>query len=168
MKKRVTIFWLIPAEPERELFSKLIRILAKQLNAPRFEPHLTLGLAEDEQSAREALRQMRSAPIRLPARGIGFGAKFTKTLFVRFHATRPLRQLVVDLAGDPESLRDPHVSLIYRRLPTRTKKELAAILKLPFREVVFDSIKAIRCISPTETRAEVESWRTLASRRLRR
>jgi hypothetical protein len=54
MKKIVTIYWLIPANPERELFLELVRILAKQFGAPKFEPHLTLGRAKDRQSASPA------------------------------------------------------------------------------------------------------------------
>jgi 2'-5' RNA ligase len=167
MKKIVTIYWLIPANPERELFLELVRILAKQFGAPKFEPHLTLGRAKDRQSARRVLRQIKAAPVRLRVRGIGFSSKFTKTLFVRFHSTKTLERLIADLGGNPKSLRDPHVSLIYKKLPARTKRELALVIKLPSREVVFNSVKAMHCISPTKTRAEVESWRTLASRRLR-
>jgi 2'-5' RNA ligase len=167
MKKIVTIYWLIPANPERELFLELVRILAKQFGAPKFEPHLTLGRAKDRESARRVLRQIKAAPVRLRVRGIGCSSKFTKTLFVRFHSTKTLERLIADLGGNPKSLRDPHVSLIYKKLPARTKRELALVIKLPSREVVFNSVKAMHCISPTETRAEVEAWRTLASRRLR-
>ena len=82
--------------------------------------------------------------------------------------SKSLDQLVVDLAGARRSVRDPHLSLLYKKLPDSTKKQLASTIKLPFREVVFDSIKAVRCVSPTQTRADVESWRTIASKRLAR
>jgi hypothetical protein len=167
MKKQVTIYWLIPAEPERELFAELIRILAKEFDAPRFEPHLTLGVAKTKQAAEKALRQIKAAPVRLRVRGIGFSTKFTRTLFVRFHRINALENLIVDLGVNRQSLRDPHVSLIYKRLPARAKKELALTIRLPFRQVMFDGVKAMLCISPTKSRADVESWRKLASRRLR-
>jgi hypothetical protein len=133
-------------------------LLAKQFDAPRFEPHLTLCVAQD--------RQLRKrASIRLRLREIGHSPKYTKTLFVRFEPNDALQKLVVDLSGRP--IRDPHVSLIYKRLPAATKRELAATIKLPFRTVVFDSIKIASCVSPTETRADVESWRIVATKRLR-
>jgi 2'-5' RNA ligase len=166
VKRIVTVYWLIPAEPYRELFRELIRILAKEFDAPKFFPHLTLGQATGRQSPRTFFRQIKNGPVRLRVRGIGFSAKFTQTLFIRFHSNEALKSLVVDLGVNRNSLRDPHISLIYKRLTARTKKALASTIKLPFREVVFDSIEAVRCISPTETRREVESWRMVATKRL--
>jgi hypothetical protein len=174
MKKSVVVYWLIPARPERELFRELIRILAKQFQAPRFEPHVTLcfGLAtggpshggQDRQSPQKILRQVNAAPVRLHVGEVGYSSKFTKTLFVRLKPNRALNKLAAAL-GDT-GLQDPHVSLLYKRLPARTKKELAATIKLPFRSVTFDAIKAVRCTSPTTTAAEVKRWRVIATRRL--
>jgi hypothetical protein len=64
-------------------------------------------------------------------------------------------------------VRDPHISLLYKKLPARTKRELAATLKLPFRDILFDSIKAVRCTSPTRNVADVRRWKVLATRSLR-
>lgn len=166
MKKPITICWLTPAKPYRGLFNELIRVLARELDAPKFEPHLTIGRVEHRQSARALLRQIKAAPIRLRVRGTGFSRKFTKTVFVRFYRAKALENLIVNLGANRQSLRDPHMSLVYKRLPSRVKKELAATIKLPFREVVFDSIKAVRCISPTRTRHDVESWHMVATKRL--
>src|SRR2546423_5755659 len=116
MKNSVTIYWLIPAEPYRELFREFIGILAKQFDAARFEPHLSLCPAKDRQAPAKLLRQINSRPIRLRVREINYSSKFTKTLFVRFTATRVLEDLVCDLGGSSKSLRDPHVSLLYRKL----------------------------------------------------
>lgn len=171
-KSRATVYWLIPAQPERELFGEIIRILARQFNAPRFQPHLTVLLSrKNRQPTRKILQQLRASPIRLEIRNISHSAKFTKTLFVRFNSSRALQKLAVDLSGLPgthaKSLRDPHLSLLYKRLPAATRKELAATIKLPLREIVFDSIKAVRCAAPTNTRAEVKAWRAISSKRLR-
>ena len=40
--KKMTAFWLMPAAEEKQLFSALIRILAHELKARVFEPHVTL------------------------------------------------------------------------------------------------------------------------------
>jgi hypothetical protein len=169
VKKTAIAYWLIPAKPERELFRELIRILTKRFDAPRFEPHLTIFVtSQDRSSPRRVLRQTKASPIRLRVRGIGSTSKFTKTLFVRFVPNRSLKKLVVDLAGKAKSLRDPHVSFLYQKLPLPIRKELAATIKLPFREVAFDSIQAVRCVSPTTNRADVEAWRTIATKSLRR
>lgn len=171
MKKTAIVYWLIPAKPKRELFSEIIRILAKQLDAARFEPHLTvLAASQDRQPPGKILRQINVSPIRLKVRDISYSSKFAKTLFVRFKPNDALKKLVVDLARVTKSrakaARDPHVSLLYKKIPTAAKKDLASTIKLPFREVVFDSIQAVRCALPTQTHREVEAWRVVATKRL--
>ena len=171
MKKNAIVYWLVPAKPKRELFSKIIGILARQLDAARFEPHLTiLAAPQDRQPPGKILRRINVSPIRLKVRDISCSGKFAKTLFVRFKSNDALEKLVVDLARVTKSrakvLRDPHVSLLYKKIPTAAKKDLASTIKLPFREVVFDSIQAVRCAVPTQTRAEVEAWRVVATKRL--
>ena len=170
-KKAAVIYWLTPAEPERELFREIIGILAKQFDAARFEPHLTLlATRESGPPPAKLLRALTAAPIRLNVGSIGSSTKFTKTLFVHFEADKSLNDLVVDLARATgvraRSIRDPHVSLLYKKLPLATKRELADTIKLPIDVVTFNVIKAVRCISPTETRREVEAWRIIATKSL--
>lgn len=170
-KKSITVYWLSPAEPERELFAEIIRILARQFDAPRFEPHVTLFAApQDRQSASKTLRQISASPIRLKIRGISHSTKFTKTLFVRLSSSAALKRLIVDLAhvtkSRTKSLADPHVSLLYKRIPTAAKKMLTSTIKLPFHEVVFDSIKAVRCRVPVQARSDVKAWRVIATKSL--
>jgi 2'-5' RNA ligase len=170
-KSRVTVYWLTPAEPERELFGEIIRILAKQFSAPRFEPHLTVLVTRQGRSpSKKVLQQLRASPIRLKVRDVFHSDKFAKTLFVRLKSSRALQELVVDLArtnkSRAKSVRDPHLSLLYKKIPAASRKELTATIKLPLREVVFNSIKVVRCAVPTRTRAEVEAWRVIARKRL--
>jgi 2'-5' RNA ligase len=170
-KSIALVYWLIPTKPQHDFFSEAIRILAKQFNAPRFEPHLTIiVIPEIGLSPRKILKQLRASPISLEVRGIGFSSKFTKTLFVRFKSSKSLEKLVVDLARETrsrgKSAHDPHVSLIYKKMPTSTKKELASTIQLPFSTVLFDSIKAVRCALPTKTRSDVEAWRVVARKSL--
>jgi hypothetical protein len=37
-------------------------------------------------------------------------------------------------------------------------------IEVPFPEVTFDSLKAVRCISPTRNCADVEAWRVMAEK----
>lgn len=166
MKKELTIYWLVPAEPYRALFREIIRILSNELDAPRFEPHLTLGPASDSASARHALRELPTGEIRLRLREVAFSAKYTKTLFIRFQPNKSLETLTSELGVNRKMLRDPHLSLIYKRLPPAAKRELAATIKLPFRHVIFDQVQVLRCVSPIARAAEVESWRVIARKRL--
>jgi len=171
-KSIALVYWLIPAKSQRDFFSETIRILAKQFNAPRFEPHLTIILTpEIGVSPHKILKQIRTSPISLKVCRIGFSSKFTKTLFVRFMSNKSLAKLAVDLARETrsrgQSAHDPHLSLIYKKMPTSVKKELASAIQLPFSTVLFDSIKAVRCASPTKTRWDVEAWHVVAKKSLR-
>jgi len=170
-EKSATVYWLIPARAERELFRNIIRILGRQFDAPRFEPHLTLAVfAGNRETPGRFLRSLSAFPIRLSVRGIGNSSKFTKTLFVRFRSNKGLGDLIGNLArASGVRLRvpsDPHVSLLYRNLAAPMRQEIASTIRLPFREVIFDSIKIIRCTLPIRDRAAVEEWRVIATKRL--
>lgn len=172
-KRTAIVYWLIPAGDERELFCDIIRILYREFDAPNFDPHLTvLATKEDRKSPRKILRELRSAPVQLNARTVGFSSQFTKTLFVRFAPSKSLDQLTVALAraanASAKRVRDPHLSLLYKNIPVAFKKELARTIRLPFGKVLFDSIAAVRCISPTKTRADVKAWRVIATKSLRK
>jgi 2'-5' RNA ligase len=173
MKKTATVYWLLPAKPERDLFCEVVHILRKEFRAPNFEPHLTLfSVGKDRESPKKILKQISMRPIRLTTRGVGFSPEFTKTLFVRFKSSGALRKLVGDLGRAAKSRAkapgDPHVSLLYKKLPRAAKKQLAAVMKLPFRSVVFDSIAAVRSILPVHTGADVKKWKVIAKKSLRR
>jgi hypothetical protein len=169
-KKIAVAYWLTLARPERDLFVEIIRILATELDVPQFEPHLTICVASNTRIAREAVRQISASPIRLRIKEVSVSNKFTKTLFLRFERSAGLDDLNTKMrraAGVPkEVLRDPHVSLLYKRMPMSSKRELAATIRLPFKEVLFDSIKAIRCQMPMDRPADLNSWRTVASKKL--
>jgi 2'-5' RNA ligase len=173
MTKRSTVYWLIPAKAERTLLQAFIRILAKQENAPRFEPHLTIFATRAEtRPPKQVLRLIKSGPITLGVQGIRFSTLFAKTLFVRLRPNDSLKKLTRDVQGATGSGGaahfDPHLSLLYQRMSAAKKKQLAAAIKLPFRKIVFDSIKAVRCSSPTKNAAEVKEWKVLATKRLKR
>jgi 2'-5' RNA ligase len=173
MKKTATVYWLLPAKPERDLFCEVARILRKEFRAPNFEPHLTLfSTSKDRQSPKKVLKEISMRRIRLTTRGVSFSSEFTKTLFVRFKSSDALRKLTGDLSRAAKSRAkapsDPHVSLLYKKLPRAAKQQLAAVMKLPFRTVVFDSIAAVRCPSPSRTKTDLEAWKILATKSLRR
>jgi 2'-5' RNA ligase len=172
LRNHAIAYWLIPARPERDLLRKIINILADQYDAPRFEPHLTIfAMAKDRRSLSKILKEIDAAPIRLTPRGIDFTSTFTKTLFLQLSPNKSFEKLIGDLRRATNSRTsppiNPHVSLVYKRIPAAEKKELAATIKLPLKEIVFTSIKAVGCASPTRTRADVEAWRVLATKKLR-
>ena len=149
-KKILIAYWLTLARPERDLFGEIIRILAEELDAVPFEPHLSICVSSDTAAARDVIKQMSSSRIRLRIKGVSFSDAFTKTLFVRFERNAALDDLNARMRRAAKVskgiLRDPHVSLLYKTMPRSAKKELATTIRLPFEEVTFDSIKAIRAV----------------------
>ncbi len=69
-----------------------------------------------------------AAPIELPVRGVDFTAKFTQTLFVRFDSKPELEQLCDSLGLEKYGAQpfDPHLSLLYKKLPVATPADVSA------------------------------------------
>ena len=163
-------YWLIPAEPAHSFFQQVINDLAQRYDAPSFEPHLTIHVGANDADAAEAAvaeasRKWQSIAAEFV--GIDHSDEFIKTLFVQFAPNRKLQKLntiIRDAAGDSSEYRfNPHLSLLYKKMATSSRAELTTSISLPFSEVTFDAVQAVRCISPTETRADVEAWRVIAS-----
>ena len=173
---RATIiaYWLIPSGRDYRGFQTIVNDLAGEYHAPVFEPHVTFHVGADHSDAAiHALANVarRRASIALTPSRIGQSEQFTKTLFVEFPLSRELRQLnelMRNAAHDTSQYQlKPHLSLLYKKLPTEARRHLAACIKVSAREVTFDMIKAVRCISPTQSRADVEAWRVIGAASLR-
>jgi 2'-5' RNA ligase len=174
MSRRIVIaHWLIPAEPAHRFFQDLINDLARRYDAPVFEPHVTIYVGANTTDAvnttlSKAARDCKR--IMLQALEVSHSDEFIKTLFVEFGLNTKLRQLnqVIRSAAQDSSDYDlkPHLSLLYKRMSVQTRRQLARSIEVPFSQVVFDSLKAVRCISPTESRADVEAWHVMAEKPL--
>jgi 2'-5' RNA ligase len=174
VSRRIVIaYWLIPAEPARSFFRGLIEDLARWYDAPVFEPHVTVYVGVNqvdaaEKALSEAARECQS--INLKTLEIDHSGEFIKTLFVQFALNTELQQLhaIIRNAAQDSSHYElkPHLSLLYKKMPAVARRELADSIKAPFSEVTFDALKAVRCISPTQSRADVEAWQVMATREL--
>jgi hypothetical protein len=106
----------------------------------------------------------------LQALEIGNSSEFTRTLFVRFALTGQLQQLSHSIRCAAQNSSDyelnPHLSLLYKKLWSGNRRLLMGSIEQPFRKVTFDSLKAVRCVSPTQSRADVEAWRIAAEKDL--
>ncbi len=167
-KAHAIAYWLLPEAAAREVFLREIRRFARQFGAPLFEPHVTIFIApENSRAPLEVLRELGPVDIELAIHSIRFSEQFTKTLFVQFErnsaaATVGRRDLESEAVRGSRYLIDPHLSLLYAKLPSKTKQRLADNIRLPFREVSFTSICAMRCARPTTRAIEVEQWKLLA------
>jgi 2'-5' RNA ligase len=176
VSRRIVIaYWLIPAEPARRFFQGLIEDLACRYDAPLFEPHVTIDVgANHADAADKALSKAgrECHPINLKPLEIDNSDEFIKTLFVQFAPNRKLRRLngIIRSAAQESSDYElnPHLSLLYKTMPAIPRSELAHSINVPFSEITFDALRAVRCISPTRSRADVEAWRVMATRELSR
>jgi 2'-5' RNA ligase len=165
----------MPAKPARKFFQGLIEKLARRYDAPVFEPHVTVHVGEDHADAAEKALSRGSREcqrINLEHLGIDHSDEFIKTLFVRFAPDKKLQRLnaiIRAAAQDPVRYQlKPHLSLLYKNIPVAAPRALADSIRVPFSDVTFDGLRAVRCISPTQSRAEVEAWRVIATRELSR
>jgi 2'-5' RNA ligase len=172
-RRTVIAYWLIPAEPAQIFFRGVINDLARRYDAPVFEPHVTIDVGANRADAAESAisEAARSCTlIRLKALEIGHSREFVKTLFVQFALNRELRQLneMIHNAAQnsPHYELEPHLSLLYKAMPSATRRELASSINVPFPEVHFDALKAVRCVSPTRSRSDVDAWRVVATKKL--
>jgi 2'-5' RNA ligase len=175
VSSRVVIaYWLIPAEPAHRFFQDLINDLARRYDAPVFEPHVTIYVGANRTDALETVLSKAAQdcePIVLQPLEVSHSDEFIKTLFIEFGLNTKLLQLnqVIRSAAQDSSDYDlkPHLSLLYKRMPVQIRRQLARSIEVPLSQVVFDSLKAVRCISPTQSRADVEGWRVVSEKVLR-
>lgn len=170
IRKTVIAYWLIPSEPAHSFFQRIINDFARRYEAPVFEPHVTIHVgAERPEAPRKALEDVarQCKLMRLIPLGIEQSAEFLKTLFVQFAMSADLRQIndiIREAALDSSQYElKPHLSLLYKNLPVAIRAELADSLTLPFCEATFGAIKAVRCVSPTESGADVEAWHVVGA-----
>jgi hypothetical protein len=174
VSRRIVIaYWLIPAEPAHRFFQDLINDLARRYDAPVFEPHVTIYVGADSTDAvgttlSKAARDCE--PIVLQALEVSHSDEFIKTLFVEFGLNSKLRQLNQVIRSATQNSSDyqlnSHLSLLYKTMSTQDRHLLTHSIDVPFPEVTFDSLKAVRCISPTQSRPDIEAWRVVAEKPL--
>ena len=168
-------YWVIPAEPVRSFLENMIVDLAWRYDAPVFEPHVTIHVASNHVEAAEKATLQAAfgcEPVNLKLLDVRHSGEFTKTLFVQLALNKELRRLNKIIRSDVQNSSDyrlePHLSLLYKKMPILERRRLVLSISLPFSEVIFDSIKAVRCALPTRNRADVGAWRGIATKSLRR
>lgn len=136
--------WLIPSGDTYSVASKIISALSRRLDAPGFEPHVTLinrlvGRQQDIASKAAALARS-IAPFRVRLSTVEYLDHYSKCLFIRAKATEGLvraNSMARDIfgrRGDPAFM--PHMSLLYGFFPQKVKesivKEIGPRLELEF------------------------------------
>lgn len=165
-------FWLLPERRAAEFFSAMVHDLAAEFDAPPFEPHVTVFVAQLEPAAAVgALEQISvPSPLELQLERIAHSAEFTKTLFLQFRPHAQLQQLndrirALLCTNKPYEL-NAHLSLIYKNMTEPIRAGLATKIAVSFESIAFDRLRVITGPDRTETRSDVEAWQTVAERNL--
>lgn len=160
--------WLTPGEPLRATLRSIIRRLASSLDAVEFEPHVTVfcGPSTDDES-RAIIRRIAGQfpPIELTGDRLDHSELYTKTLFVQFRDFAVLRQMFRTAAAhcsQPANyVLNPHLSLLYKKLPTVTLKKLSETLDVPMGGYAFERVRMVETELPIEDDGPVRRWRTV-------
>jgi 2'-5' RNA ligase len=172
MKKTAIAYWLIPAEPARSFFAAMIGDPARRYNAPVFEPHMTVHVSFDLVDAEKLITKVARScrPVQAEVLKVRQSPEFIKTFFVELALNSKLQRLNEMIRDAAQKSSDyelkPHLSLLYKTMSIQGRRQLVQSIKIPFLEVIFDSIQVIRCVAPTRSRADVEGWRVVAAKRI--
>jgi 2'-5' RNA ligase len=160
--------WLTPGEPHRALLRSTISQLAARFDAVEFEPHVTVfcGPSTDAEARAVARRVARQfSPIELTAAWLDHTEHYTKTLFVQFHDSTLLRQMFETTAAyysrPSNYVLNPHLSLLYKKLPKATLMKLCETLDAPTDDYTFDRLRMIETELPIEDDGPVKRWRVV-------
>ena len=170
--KQTFAFWLMPAAEAKAVFASVINDLAERLDAPAFEPHVTLHGAEiEERNAIELLERVAEmrGPLQLHVDRVAFSEKYTKTLYAQFRPSEEATELSNAIArstADNGYEFDPHLSLLYKTMSPTAKEELAHEIRIKHEQVSFDAIKLVHIPRAIRGPDDVHAWRTIAERRL--
>lgn len=159
-------FWLVPSEEDRAFFQEMINALAREHDAPRFVPHVTIysGERSSDDNPREIIISSTQAlrSITLEVDTVLYTEQFTKTLYVQFHPSTLLRSLseqMKSLSAKPsEYVLNPHLSLMYKDMSADEKQRIAASIHMPRAEVSFSEVWAIASRGHTQTPKDVRRW----------
>ena len=167
-------FWLVPADPHKQAWAKLISQLAEDKGAPVFDPHITLqaGARSSTVDVPAFLHEVaaRISPVELPVLCVDHGKAYFKSVFARF-PTEPLSAmsaaLGVAMAEPAAYVLDAHLSLLYASLDLAERERLCKSISLPSEHIVFNRIVSVEAGVGEKDFSKVELWRQTGSELLR-
>ena len=159
-------FWLVPAPPHHGKLATTIEGLARELNAPRFEPHVTVyaGARAVDDDVEILLTQaaggIGSIDLRITA--VGTSSELFKTLYLEFEsdpqAERLCRLFRAGLRPALDYGLKPHLSLLYKQLPGPTRAALTRRFDLTGQRIAFGQVAAVRPGHGRNDWLDIEGW----------
>lgn len=156
--------WLKPSGPAYDSIARVIRELAQQLDAPVFEPHVTLlgNLRGTEQEHRRRCQTLASGlqPLEIVLTEPSYRDEYFQCVFMLVQQTPALMSANARAAqtfGQAQDVYLPHVSLLYGRWSEARKREIISRLPRDLR-TSFEtrSVHLIKACSP-----DPQSWQEI-------
>jgi hypothetical protein len=159
-------FWLVPAPPYHDSLRRAIEGLACELDAPSFEPHVTVyaGARSPDDDLEALLGHAAHGTGRIDLRitALGTSHELFKSLYLELESDPELERLSrlfrVGLKAAHEYVVKPHLSLLYKRLPAATRASLARRFDLVGQRITFGQITAVRPGDGGKDWLDVERW----------
>jgi 2'-5' RNA ligase len=164
--------WLVPEISVRDELQGIIDRLCDEYSAPAFPPHVTVfaGVGSRkrlEESIDTALAGV--SPFDLRVRGLEHTQQFFRSFYIAFEPHPDLNALS-ERIGSLLSRKqvyglEPHMSLMYKVLPSEEKQALVEQLDIPGPSIRFDQCLLVEP-GPSNSWADIRRWNTLLSRSL--
>ncbi|AJZ75413.1 hypothetical protein [Candidatus Nitrosotenuis cloacae] len=154
--------WLAPTAKDAKYLNQIIKNLATQYGAPKFDAHITLySKVRSLSQAKQVLNENKFDVMRTKSIGIGKSDYLWKTVFLKIKKDKSLSYTNQILAKNLKTKYsfEPHISLIYKKMKPQTKTNLIKNLKMK-KSYTFDRIIIIR------SSKNVKQWKKLYSIRL--
>ena len=159
-------FWLIP---EKKAYTQLeghIKTICQQYAATPFLPHVTLLVGEHQQNedmvelGGRLADEVTAIPLKLQK--IDYSDFFFKTLFLQFAPHPSLTKLVQimqnAIQNHGEYQFDPHLSLIYAKMPSKAQQSLAQSIQLDAGTFLFDRLSLATLNPKTHHWDDIAGW----------
>ena len=154
--------WLVPTTKDAKYLNQIIKNLAIQYDAPKFDAHITLySKVRSLSKAKQVLNDHSFCMMRTKSIGIGKSDYLWKTVFLKIKKDKSLSHInqVLTKSLKTKYSFEPHISLIYKNLNRQTKTKLIKTLKMK-KSYTFDRIIIVR------SSKDVKQWKKLYSIRL--
>lgn len=141
-------FWLVPQQPDREVFQSLIIALAKRFSSPLFVPHITVYSCRRTSGQQElgvaAGLAERCRCLSMRSLGLASTSMLARTLFLNLQQDHELTSLCQSLHGAVQNPSNyslaPHMSLLYQTLSVTEREALVDEIIAPLHEIRFSEL----------------------------
>lgn len=137
--RQIFSIWLLPAKEDSNFLGEIIKNLSRKYSAPTFIPHLTIyggGLKLDLERAKKIVTKSVEGikPFIIEINKINRSDNFWKTVFIEIKMNKYLEMIYQNLKRELIIYNDyelePHLSLIYKKLPLVEKNKIIKSSKI--------------------------------------